>query len=405
MEVALEGVRVLDLSQYIAGPYGTQILADLGAEVIKVEPPDLNPEVRRMVPLDHYDSHAAGLLTVNRNKKSVALDLKQEAGREAFHALTRLSDVVYDNFRPGVMERLGLGYEALAEINPRIIACSVTGFGATGPWSGRPAFDMVAQGMSGMISLTGEPDGAPVPVGFALTDLMAGINAAHGILAALYARERTGRGQKVEVSLLASSVGLLSYDVAGYLVRGIQQERRGRFNHTVSPYGVFTTSDGYIALSAHRSYERFCRAIGREDLLADPRFTTLADRVAHRKEMGAILEAHFQTQTTEHWLTVLEQADVPCGPVNSLDQVFSHPQVQAQDMVVEFDYVLGGRVRAVGNPIKLSGTPPEERRRAFSAPLLGQHTAEVLGALLGYSRERLEDLARRGVIGDGSRGE
>lgn len=398
METALNGLRVLDLSQYLAGPYATMLLGDLGAEIIKIEPFNLAPEIRRMEPIESCDEQAAGIMCVNRNKKSMILDLKNKKGKEIFYDLVKISDVVFDNFRPGAINRLGVDYETLKEINPRIISCSTTAFGFTGPMSRQPAFDGVLQALSGWMSLNGIPGEGPMPVGMALADLSSGIYAAHGILAALYARDRTGVGQRVETSLLSTTLAFLLFDAAGYLLTGVLPEQRGRTNFPYGIYGTFKTKDNYIMIAGHRKYEEICRLIDREDLIEDARFDTFDKRLKNTKELVSIVEPYFEAETTAHWVKVLKAKDVPCAAVNTLDQTFSNPQVIDQEMIATFDYVLGGKFRGIGNPIKMSATPAEMKTKFFSPPLPGQHTREIITQLLNYPSEKLDALIKESVI-------
>ena len=397
MESALQGVRIIDLTQYLAGPYGTMILSDLGAEVIKVEPVGMPQEVRRMGPLDEGDQHSVTYLGINRNKKAIALDLKTERGKNVFYDLVKVSDVAFDNFRPGILERLAIDYDTLKKINPSIISASSTVFGTTGPWKNRPAYDAVLQAMTGMISLNGEPGGPPMITGTCIADISAGISAAHGIMAALFAREKTGLGQKVEVSMLESCLSLMVFDAAGYLIKGILPEPRGRNNMIVSPYGIYEAKDGYIMIAAHRSFEKFCRAIAYEELLDDPRFPTMADRCSNVMALNAAVETRIKTKTIAEWEEIFEAADVPCSPVNTLDKTFSHPQVLERDIIAEYDFVLGGKAKTIGNPIKLSNTPPDLRKTYHSPPMPGQHTREVLSEVLNYSTDVIDALADDGV--------
>ncbi len=398
METALNGLRVLDLSQYLAGPYATMLLGDLGAEIIKIEPFDLASEIRRMEPIESSDEQAAGIMCVNRNKKSMILDLKNTKGKEIFYDLVKLSDVVFDNFRPGVINRLGVDYETLKKINPRIISCSTTSFGSTGPMSRQPAFDGVLQALSGWMSLNGTPGEGPMPVGMALADLSSGIYAAHGILAALYARDRTGVGQRVETSMLSTTLAFLLFDAAGYLLKGILPEQRGRTNFPYGIYGTFKTKDSYIMIAGHRRFEVICRLIGREDLIKDPRFDTYNNRLKNSKELVSSVKPYFEAETNAHWLEVLKAEDVPCAAVNTLDQTFSNPQVIDQEMIATFDFVLGGRFKGIGNPIKMSATPAEMKSKFFSPPIPGQHTREIITRLLNYPSEKIEALIREKVI-------
>jgi CoA:oxalate CoA-transferase len=400
METILSGVRILDLTRFLAGPYGTVILGDLGAEVIKVEPVGMLTEERRMKPVSEVDEVAAGHIAINRNKKSILLDLKKPRGREIFYELVKRSDVVVDNFRPGTMEKLSIDYVTLKEINPGIICASGTAFGTTGPWSRHPAFDPIIQALTGLMSLTGEPGEAPVPVGVPIADLATGISVAHGVLAALYGRERDGKGRRVEVTMVGATLALLMFDASGYLLSGKLPEARGRNNMPVQPYGVFETKDGSIVVAAHRSFDRFCKALGCMELVDDSRFDTLNGRVLNRKALTSIIAPILKTKTSREWTKRLEATDVPCCTVNTLENTFSHPQIRESDMIAEFDYVLGGSVRVVGNPVKISDTPPDTKKQFISPPMPGQNTREILTRLLGYGPDQISSLITEGAIGE-----
>ena len=395
METALEGVRILDFSRFLAGPFATMILADLGAEVTKIE----SSKGREEIPPSYfYKGQDAYFLSTNRNKKSITLDIKKPKGKEIFYELVKFSDVVLDNFRTGAVEGLGIDYATLSRINPRIICCSITAFGPTGPYRDRPGFDLTAQALGGMMSLTGEPGRPPVRAGLPIADLAAGMFAAHGILAALYAREHTGKGQKVDTSLLEAQVALTSYEASGYFVTGEVPTPIGSGHRMMHPYRAYKTKDDYVVVAAMYAFDKLCRALGREDLARDPRFNSLSNRFEHSKEQDSLLEQIFSTKTTQEWLKILSEGDVPCAPVNTLDKVFSHPQVLDRDMLVTIEHVLGGEIKVVGNPIKMSATPPAARKRFDSPPILGQHTQEILTNLLGYSEEKVEELRREGII-------
>ena len=305
-----------------------------------------------------------------------------------------------DNFRPGTMEKLGIDYNTLKDINHRIICASGTAFGTKGPWIHRPAFDPIIQAMTGLLSLTGEPGEASMPVGVPIADLATGISITHGVLAALYDRERNGRGRQVEVTMLGATLALLTFDAAGYLLSGELPEPRGRTNMAVQPYGVFETKNGSIVIAAHRSFDRICKALGCEEMIDDDRFNTLEGRVVNRKELVPIIKPILKTKTSEEWEKILEAADVPCCSANTLDKAISHPQVKELGMVAEFDYVLGGKIRAVGNPIKISDTPKDTRDKFISPPMPGQNTREILTRLLSYGPDKINSLITDGVIGE-----
>jgi len=394
METILEGVRVLDLTRALAGPYGSMILGDLGAEIIKIEALDARAEA---IGVYSYKGQDAYFMSVNRSKKSVTLDVRTDQGRQVFYDLVKVSDVVFDNFRPGVLERLKIDYSALKALNPRIISCSITGFGSDGPYRNRPAYDLVVQAMSGAMSVTGEEGRPPVRSGIAIGDQGAGMFAVHAILAALYARERTGVGCKVETSLLEAMIALLAYEAGYYLLSGVVPGPVASGHRTIALYQTFQTKDHYVAVAAINRFPALCKVLGKEELIPDPRFSN-EQIVEHKGELLAILREAFLTKDTETWLELLTEADVPCGPVNTLDKALSNPQVLARDMVVSIEHTLGGEVRQTGNPIKTSVTPAEVRRKFLSPPTLGEQTEQVLSHLLGYSPGRIARLRAEKVI-------
>jgi crotonobetainyl-CoA:carnitine CoA-transferase CaiB-like acyl-CoA transferase len=396
MPFPLQGVRVLELGQIIAGTYGNQVLSDLGAEVIKVEAPE--GDLGRIPSVAPYRGLSALFLTFNRNKKSVVINLKTEAGRELFYELVKVSDVVVDNFRPGVLERLRVDYATLARINPRIIQCSVTGFGAAGAYKDYPALDLIIQAISGHMAITGEPGRPPARVGIPLADMSGGIYSCKGILAALYARERTGRGQRVEISMFDAMLNLLSYIATLWLTGGVLPRPPGSAHEYSVPWQAFEAKDGHIVVATRQEgfWRKLCDALGEPGLAADPRFATNADRIANRETLVPRLEAMFRTRTVADWLERLRAAEVPAAPVNNLDRAFAEPPVAEREMIVEYDHPDVGRVRLPGNPIKMSdatGTPSQP------APRLGEHTDAVLGELLRLPAERIAALRREGAIG------
>ncbi len=394
METILAGVRVVDLTRALAGPYCTMILGDLGAEVIKIEAPNARGEATGPY---SYKGQDAYFMSVNRSKKSIVLDIRTDKGREVLYDLAKVSDVVVDNFRPGVVERLKVDYDTLKQLNPRIICCSITGFGATGPYRDRPAYDLVVQALSGAMSITGEPGRPPIRSAVAVGDQGAGMFAAHGILAALYARERTGVGAKIETSLLEAMISLLAYEASYYFISGVVPGPVGSGHRTLPVYQAHKTRDGYVAVAAVDKFADLCQAVGREDLARNPRYGG-SGLTEHRRELVAILDEIFLTKSTDEWLKSLTEADVPCAPVNTLDEAFSDPQVLATDMVVAIDHTLGGQIKQTGNPIRVSTTSPDRRRKFLSPPLLGEHTSEVLSQLLGYSPAKIEQLKQEKVV-------
>ena len=387
-------MRVLELANYIAGPYCGMVLADYGAEVIKVENPHGGDFSRLTSPFVQGES--AGFMALNRNKKSVALDLKAPRGREIFLDLVGTADVLVENFRPGTMADLRLAYPLLAEVNPRLIYSAATGFGQTGPYSQRAALDLIVQGMSGLMSITGEPGRPPVKVGVPVADLAAALFGASAILAALYVRDRTGEGQEIDVSLFESAIALQAWETSGYFATGQVPERLGSGHRVSAPYQALRTADGYITVGATtpRNWSAFCTAMGLDHLEHDERFAVLSGRRAHFQELAALIEEVTTTAPSERWYRLLEEAGVPCGVLNTLDQVLTDEHVQERGFVVELPHSKLGTVRATGSPVRLSRTPVRLER---AGPLLGEHTEEVL-AEVGVSRGEIEELARAEVV-------
>ena len=392
----IEGVRILDLTRVLAGPFATQLLADLGAEVWKVERPGEGDETRHIPPQDHGESHY--FLSVNRNKKSLAIDLKNPAGRDLVLDLARHTDVVVENFRPGVTGRLGLDYEAVRAVNSEVIYCSISAFGQSGPLSGRSAFDVAMQAMGGGMSVTGEPGGKPMRMGLPMADLGTGLFAVVGVLAAIADRQRTGKGQLVDVAMFDSMIGLLSQFAGRYFMTGEDTEPVGSGHPSIVPYGAYETSDGYIVIAnlGEAFWPKIARALGRPELGLDERYRTNAGRLQHRAELEAIVSAAVRQRTTAEWEAVFETDDVPHAPVMKPSQILSHPQTLARGMVTHASHPLLGEIALTGRPIffpRYQGGQPDP------PPLLGQHTDSVLGEVLGLSAERLAALRSEGVIG------
>ena len=392
--MALDGMRVLDCTQIMAGPFCTLLLADMGADVIKIERPEGGDDIRHTGPF--IDGWSAPFLGVNRNKRSLALDLRSDRGRDVIKHLVASADVMVQNFRPGILKRMGLGYDDLHPLRPELIYCSISGFGNTGPYSHRGGFDLVAQGMSGLMSFTGMADGPPVKVGVPITDLNAGMYAAYGILTAYINRLKTGKGQEVDASLIESGIAYTFWESASYFNTGQVPEPLGSAHRLSAPYQALHTSDGYMNLGAanQRTWEAFCRAVGLEDLLTDERFTTNTDRKAREDELASLLEETLRTQPTAYWVNLLEEAGVPAGPIYNLAQVYNDPHVRARNMVVELDDPHLGTIKHIGVPVKLSDTPGTIRHRA---PDLGEHSREVL-LEAGYTPAEVESLVEHGVI-------
>ncbi len=397
--MALEHITVIDLTHMLSGPYGTMLLADLGARTIKVEPPGAGEATRRLLENDpdySRDGMGAYYLTLNRNKKSVCIDLKSDAGKAVFLDLVRHADVVYDNFSVGVPKRLGIDHESLARVNPRIITCSVTGFGETGPETQRPAFDQVVQAMGGGMSITGTPETGPTRSGIPIGDLGGGVFGTIGVLAALAERERTGRGQHVDVSMLDAQISLLNYMATMHLMSGNVPQGIGNGHFVHVPYNSYPTSDGHVIVACIGDpfYERFAAFIGIPELL-DPELRKQPVRFAAKDRIDALISGKFRTRDTAHWLEQLRAARIPCGPVNNLQQALDDVQVRARDMVVDVTLKTGETLRMPGNPIKLAGDP---RQTYDCPPALGEHTHEILSDLLGYSPEKLARLHAAGSI-------
>ncbi len=403
---ALSHVRVLDLSRVLAGPWATQTLADLGAEVIKVERPGAGDETRGWGPpwleaLPGEPRTAAYFAATNRGKRSIAVDLARPEGQAIVRRLAARSDVLVENFKAGALARYGLDRAALARENPGLVTCSITGFGPDGPYRDRPGYDLLVQAMGGLMSVTGAPDGAPgggpMKVGVALTDLLTGMYAATAILAALAHRDRTGAGQHVDLSLLDVQVAALANQAQSYLVTGVPPARLGNAHPSIVPYQAFATADGHLVLAVGNDgqFARFCAVAGRPDLARDPRFATNAARVAARAELLGILAPLLAARPTAAWVDALEEAGVPCGPINDLAQVFADPQVCHRGLRVEIPRPGGGAVPVVRSPMRLGGTPVVHD---VAPPALGEHTREVLRGLLGMSEEEVRELREAGVI-------
>jgi formyl-CoA transferase/CoA:oxalate CoA-transferase len=373
------------------------ILADLGAEVIKVEAPGRGDDTRLWGP-PFINGESAYFLCLNRNKKSITLNLEKEKGREILYKLARKCDVFLENFKPGVTQRLGVDYETISKVNPRIIYCSITGFGQTGPYREYPAYDIVIQGMGGLMDITGELDRPPVRIGVAITDIGAGMYAAIAILSALIVREKTGKGQWIDVSLLDSTVSWLTYMAANYFATGIAPKRMGSAHPNIVPYQCFKARDGKyltVAVGNDRIWKNFCVALGLEDLIENPKFATNPKRVENKVELISLLEKAFLNKTRDEWIAILLKKGVPCGPIYAMDEVFCDPQVQHRKMLVEIEHPKVGKIKQIGIPMKFSETPGEIRT---PPPLLGQHTKEILKNLLGYSEEEIKQLEREEII-------
>lgn len=394
-QLPLEGITVVDFTRILAGPYCTMLLGDLGAEILKVEPPK-GDDSRHWGP-PFVEGESAYFLAVNRNKKSLVLDLKTEQGREIVLALAAGADVVIENFRPGTMDRLGLSYESLASRAPGIIYCSISGYGQSGPLRERPGYDAVMQGEGGWMGLTGEPGGMPMKVGASLADIFTGMMASQGILASLLRRARTGEGERVDVALFDSVMATLCYQAQGFLMTGEIPRRLGNRHSSLAPYETFRTADGHVIIGVGNDslWKKFCRAVDRPDL-DQPRFETNAGRVAAYDELERLLAPLFQSKSTAEWTSLLDDAGIPVGQVRDVAEVFSNPQVEARRMRIEVEHPKLGKLPLSGTPIKLGRTA---ERLHQPPPTLGEHTEAVLGERLGMDAETLEALRAKGVFG------
>ena len=394
----LSGLRVLDLTRVLAGPTCTQMLGDLGAEVIKIERPEAGDDTRGFAPpFVPNTKESAYFVGVNRNKKSVTLDIAKPEGQAIILKLLEHCDILVENFKVGALAKYGLGYEQLAKTHPRLIYCSITGFGQTGPYAPRPGYDALIQAMGGVMSLTGEPNGSPQKVGVPVADLFAGLYGCIGILAAVNHRNSTGQGQQIDIGMLDTHVAWLANQGMNYLATGENPPRLGNQHPNIAPYQEFPTKDGYIILAVGNdpTFERFCKAFGQEALLADPRFATNPIRVQNRQLVTDTLTPVMKSKTTAEWIEALEALKIGCGPINTLEQVFADPHVQAREMVVEMAHGSGETVKVIANPVKLSATPPSYRS---APPVLGEHTQNVLTDVLKMSAADIAALKEKGIL-------
>lgn len=394
---ALSDVLVVDLTRVLAGPYGTMILGDFGASIIKIEQPVRGDDTRQWGPPFSAGGESAYFLCANRNKRSLTLNLKSEAGREVLRDLVRRADVLVENFKVGTMEALGLGYPSLRELNPGLIYCSITGYGQTGPYRNRPGYDTVIQAQGGVMSITGPVDGEPFKVGVAIVDITAGLYAVTSILAALHYRERTGEGQFIDIALFDAQLGWLANVASAYLVSGESPKRYGNAHATIVPYQTMPTADGWLMLAVgnDNQFSSLCTLLGHPEWARDERFATNPARVAHRDTLIPLLESIFRTRPTHEWIEMILEIDVPCGPVNDIPTALADPQAQARRMVQFVDHPVDGPVPLVGPVPKLSATPALIRS---APPKLGEHTEVVLREVLGYDEGRIEALRAAGAI-------
>lgn len=392
----LENIKILDLTRVLAGPFCTMILSDLGADVVKVEVPETGDDSRHFGPFKNGQS--LYFLSINREKKSISLNLKTDKGKEIFKELVKKFDVVIENFRPGTMEKLGLGYETLKELNPKLIYAASSGYGHTGPSSKKASYDILAQAMGGIMSITGWPNTPPTRVGMSLGDITASLYAGIGILAALQYRNNTGLGQKVDVAMLDCQVSILENAITRYQVDGVLPEPLGNRHPTIAPFQAFKASDSYFVIGCGNDslWKKLCEAIGRSDLLANENFATNNLRTQNLSKLVEELDKTISQKTAAEWVKIIDDAGVPCGPINTIDKLFNEPQIVARKMIVDVDDKKAGKIKIAGNPIKM--TYLEEKEHRLPAPEIGEHNVDVLSGLLGLSTEEIERLKNDGVL-------
>ena len=393
-DIMLEGIKVLDLSRALAGPYCTMLLGDMGADVIKIERPGKGDDSRAWGP-PFIEGESAYFLSINRNKKSITLNLKSEKGKEILFKLIKISDVLIETNRPGVMEKLGLSFEEVKKVNPKIVYCSISGFGQTGPYKLRPGFDQVIQGMGGLMSITGEENRPPIKVGVAITDVGAGMYAAIGILAALLRRDKTGKGEYIDVSMLDGTISWLTYQSGRYFASGEVPKPMGSGHPLIVPYQAFKTKDIYINIAVGNDslWRKFCETIGL-NIADDPKFSTNAKRVENKEKLIKILNEILSKKTGKEWLEILNKAGIPCGPIYKLNDIFSDPHVLSRGMVSEIEHPKAGKIKLTGVPIKFKNSPGKIR---LHPPLLGENNFEILEEI-GYKKEEIEKFREEGVI-------
>lgn len=395
MSLPLENIKVLDLTRILAGPYATMILGDLGADVIKIEMPEKGDDARHFGP--YLNNESAYFMSINRNKRSMTLNLKSKEGKELFLEMVKEVDIIVENFRPGTMKRLGLDYDVLSNINPSLIYSATSGYGHTGPYSERPAYDAIVQAMGGVMSITGAKNGRPTRVGTSIGDITAGLFSTIGILAALNSRNITGEGQKIDVSMLDSQVAILENAIARYSITGEVPKPEGNRHPSIVPFESFETKDGdiMIAVGNDKLWSVFCTTIDKEELIGDERFKTNSLRYDNYEELSPIIAEQIKGRTTEEWQDILDEAGVPNSPISTIDKLIENPQVISREMIVDIEHPMSGKLKVPGMPIKLSNTPSQIR---MTSPLLGEHTDEILKELLGYDEQKIDELKKYNVF-------
>lgn len=388
----LAGLRVLDLSRVLAGPYCTMMLADYGADIVKIEPPGVGDDSRAFGPFVGKES--AYFMSLNRNKRSMTLNFKRAEEVDLFKEMVIHADIVVENYRPGTMEKFGLGYDELKKLNPKIIYAACSGFGHSGPYQYKPAYDIIVQAMGGIMSVTGQEGGEPTRVGASVGDIIAGMFTAYGVMMALYHRERTGEGQKVDVGMLDCQVAVLENAIARYVTSGDVPVPLGNRHPSITPFSAFTAKDGHIIVGAgnERLWEKLCNILNHAELIKDPRFDSNSKRTANVKELMAILNSIFIEKTIAEWLDVLETAELPCAPINTVDKIVNDPQIKAREMIVEIEHPIAGHLKMPGVPVKMSLTPGSVDT---PAPMLGQHTSELLKEILGWDEAKTAEFFQK----------
>ncbi len=393
----LDGIRIIDLTRVLAGPYCTMMLGDLGADIIKIEMPGRGDDTRHWGPPFIDSGQSAYFLSANRNKRSLTLNLKSKKGQEILKSLIREGDVLVENFRTGTLAKWGLDYEALQAIRPGLIYCTITGYGYTGPYKDRPGYDFMVQAMGGFMSVTGSADGDPTRAGVAIADMATGMFASNAILASLVARQQTGKGQRIDMSLLDSQVALMSYAASNYLVSGERPGRYGNGHPNIVPYQEFQARDQQFAFAAgnDNQWGKFCTAVNHQSWITDARFVTNSDRLANRELLIGMLNELFATRDAADWMALCNEIGLPAAPINSLDQVFENPQVKARELQIKAEHPPAGTIPLAASPLRVDPHPPQVH---YAPPLLGEHTDELLQSMLGFDAEKIANLREEGVI-------
>lgn len=395
-ELPLAGVRVLDVSQVMAGPFCSMLLGDMGADVVKIEPPEVGDQTRKAMGFKMKGTDSLGFINMNRNKRSMAINLKTEAGRRIFYRLVETADILVENYRPGATKRLGIDYDTISGINPRLIYASISGFGQTGPWSQRPGFDLIAQAMAGVMSITGHAEGPPAKAGVPVADIGCSLFALYAILSAYIGRQKSNKGQYIDASLFEAAIAFAIWDISEFWGTGKIPQKLGTGNRMSAPYQAVKASDGYFVMGANNDklWQTLCKVMDRTDLLSDERYKTISRRLAHRVDLIEDLEKTFATRPMEEWVDMLLEVGIPAGPIYNYEQALDNEHANFRNVSMEIDHPVEGKVKSIGFPVKMSGTPQQVR---LPPPLVGQHNAELL-AELGVSQSEAEAMRRAGAF-------